>query len=203
MFATSSDGTSTPSLNTEREMRASPKKQQSFDRLRARVEFPAVVETNRAYLHAAVPAAGETEMTGWALSCLPSTGRGRFSTLNMQRMEVLYLSSGVKAGISGAVGGFVVVRRSILHRYVGQGRSVEEVFPGLKFNSERRYETAGDDHIQVSGRHDQLIAALKDENFAAAARDFAAFLLTGTTNLSRHHNYQLADEVLGRKPAIS
>jgi hypothetical protein len=189
-------------MTNEREMRANPKKQQSFDRLRARGEFRAVVEANRAYLDAAVPAADETEMTGWALSCLPSTNRGhRLSTVNMRKMEVFVLLREVEAEPSGAVDGFVVVRRSILHRYARQGRSVEEVFPELEFDPKRPYRDAGDDQIRVWGSHDQLIAALKDEHFAAAARDLAAFLLTGTTNHSRHHNYQLADEVLGRRPA--
>ncbi|MGC4805121.1 hypothetical protein [Micromonospora sp. DT233] len=173
---------------------------QKFDRLRARVEFAAVVEANRAYLQAAVPAPDETEMRGWALSCLPSTNRGhRLSTVNMRRMEVFVLFGEAEGEARGVVDGFVVVRRSLLDR-PGWQDSVEEVFPDLAFDAKRPYRDAGEDQIRVWGRHDRLIAALRDEHFATAARELAASLLTGTTNHARHHNRQLADEVLGRDP---
>ncbi|SCL28648.1 hypothetical protein GA0070616_3734 [Micromonospora nigra] len=180
-------------------MRADPKKQEKFARLAADPYFAQVVSANQAYLRAAVPHPAATERDHWALSCLPGTNGGRrFSTVNMMRMEVFVLFRHEEPEDDTAVHGFVVVRESVLRRYAHSGQGIEELNPNLTFDRSRPYQDAGDDQVRIWGWYDQLIAALAEEPFAVAARELAASLLTGVTNNARHHNYQLADQVLGR-----
>ncbi|KXK59346.1 hypothetical protein AWW66_24700 [Micromonospora rosaria] len=101
-------------------------------------------------------------------------------------------------GADEDVWGFMVVRDSVLRRYAGAGQGIEERYPHLTFDRTRRYQDAGDDQVQVFGWYDELIDALAEESFAVAARELATSLLTARTNNARHHNYQLADRVLGR-----
>lgn len=113
-------------------MRADPEKQARFAALADGPYLDQTVAANRAYLTAAVPDPVATESVAWALSCLPKTGVGRLSTLNMKRMEAFVLFQPEDAD-SEDVGGFMVVRESVLRRYVGSGRSVEEQHPHLEF----------------------------------------------------------------------
>ncbi|MFC6015206.1 HNH endonuclease [Plantactinospora solaniradicis] len=184
-------------LADEPAMRADPGKQSQFDRLRASAFFPAVVAANRAYLEVAVPDAAETEREYWALSCLPGTRPGRLSAVSMRRMETFVL--GEPADPSGAepAVGFVIVRRSTLTRRWPTPEALGETFPGLTVE-DSDYVDAGPDQARIRGRHDELTAALADGDFAAAVRDLAESLLTGRTSHKPGHNYQLADEVLGR-----
>ncbi|MEH0937360.1 McrB family protein [Micromonospora psammae] len=70
------------------------------------------------------------------------------------------------------------------------------------FGVTRTYRDAGDDQLTAVGSYEDLIAALADEHFAAAARRLATDLMAGRTNHSRYHNYQLADVVLGRTALV-
>ncbi|TDC02425.1 hypothetical protein E1091_00810 [Micromonospora fluostatini] len=180
----------------EAKMRAEPRKQERFGELVKGPYLDKVVAANRAYLTAAVPEPAATERDHWALSCQPTTNGGRLSTINMRRMETFVLLP--PEGTDEDVWGFMVVRDSVLSRYAGAGQGIEERYPDLTFDRARRYQDAGDDQVQVFGRYDELIDALAEEPFAAAARELATSLLTGRTNNARHHNYQLADRVLGR-----
>ncbi|WBC14218.1 hypothetical protein O7600_24405 [Micromonospora sp. WMMA1998] len=178
-------------------MRADPEKQERFAALAAGPYLHQTVAANRAYLTAAVPDPTGTEYVAWALSCLPKTGAGRLSTLNMKRMETFVLFPPEDVD-SEDVGGFMVVRESVLHRHAGSGQGVEERYPHLEFDRSNPYRDAGQDQVRVWGWYDELIEALSQEPFAIAARDLASSLLSGTTNHGRHHNYQLADRVLDR-----
>ncbi|MFU8851511.1 hypothetical protein ACNAW0_11090 [Micromonospora sp. SL1-18] len=186
-------------MSREDEMRADPEKQARFAMLAGDAWFDQVVAANRAYLAAAVPEPIATERDHWALSCLPKTNSGRrLSTVNMKRMETFVLLRPEEADGADDVGGFMVVRASVLHRYARSRQSVEEQHPHLEFDRSRPYQDAGADQVRIWGWYDELIDALAQESFATAAREFAAALLVGTTNNARHHNYQLADQVLGR-----
>ncbi|MEH0980899.1 hypothetical protein [Micromonospora sp. CPCC 205556] len=188
-----------PPVGLEAEMRADPKKQEKFARLAADPYFAQVVSANQAYLRAAVPHLAATERDHWVLSCLPGTNGGRrLSTVSMKRMEVFVLLRHEEPEDDTAVHGFMVVRESVLHRYARSGQGVEELNPHLTFDRSRPYQDAGDDQVRICGWYDELIAALAEEPFAVAARELAASLLVGITNNARHHNYQLADQVLGR-----
>ncbi len=183
----------------EEDMRADPEKQARFGALADGPWFDQVVAANRAFLEAAVLEPIPTERDHWALSCLPKTGSGqRLSTVNMKRMETFVLFRPDEADGDDDAWGFVVVRESVLHRYAASGQGVEEQYPHLKFDRSRPYQDAGADQVQIRGWWDELIDALAQESFATAARELAAPLLEGTTNHARHHNYQFADEVLGR-----
>ncbi|WP_088982851.1 AAA family ATPase [Micromonospora echinospora] len=182
----------------EAELRKDPAKQARFDRLHSGPYFSAVVEANRAYLAAAVPDAAVTERERWVLTCLPGNAHTqRLSVLSMRTMEVLVLLEPVILG-DGDVTGFVSVRQSVLKAALPPGRSLEQQYPGLSFRTDSPYHDAGEDQIRVLGPRRALVAAFADETFAAAARALATDLLTGRTSHARHHNYPLADAVLGR-----
>ena len=178
-------------------MRADVEKRARFAALADSPWIDQVVAANRAYLRAAVPDPSTTERDHWALSCLPKTGSGRLSTVNMKRMETFVLLPPEEAQ-GDDVWGFMVVSESVLRRYAGSGQGVEEQHPHLEFDRNRPYQDAGADQVRVYGWYDELIDALEQESFGVAARALAAPLLEGTTNHARHHNYQLADAVLGR-----
>ncbi|MBE1486766.1 HNH endonuclease [Plantactinospora soyae] len=178
-------------------MRSDPRKQSQFERLRDGSYFAAVVAANRAYLEVAVPDPAETEREFWALSCLPRTRAGRLSTISMKGMETFVLHQPADRSVAGPAAGFVIVRRSTLTRHWPTPEALAGTFPGLTIE-DSDYVDAGPDQARVRGRRDELTAALADEDFAAAVRDLAESLLTSRTSHRSGHNYQLADEVLGR-----
>lgn len=181
-------------------MRADIGKQHKFETLAASPYFADVVAANRAYIRAAILNPERTERDCWILSCLPS-GR-RLSAVSIRRMETFTLLAPDPSIDAGLVTGFMVVRRSTLERYHESGRVLDEVFPGLEFDASRQYADAGEDQIRVWGSHDELTAALADEYFADAARELADPLLASGTMHWKGHNYQLADQVLGRAEGI-
>ncbi|MFE9958127.1 HNH endonuclease [Micromonospora sp. NPDC005299] len=173
--------------------------QSRLDRLMASPYYEAVVAANRSYLNVAVPDAAELEREHWALSCLPNTRTitRRLSAVSMKTMETFVLYEPVEPLGEGVAGGFVVVRRSILDRNWPTPRAFASRFPGLTVE-ESDYVDAGSDQVRVSGRHDDLMAALEDEDFAEAVRDLVGPLLRSRTIHSRGHSYPLADQVLER-----
>ncbi|MDH6462762.1 hypothetical protein M2302_002943 [Micromonospora sp. A200] len=170
-----------------------------FERLMAGPYYSAVVAANRAYLKVAVPDASATEREYWTLSCLPNTTTNprRLSAVSMKRMETFVLHEPTGPAEDGMAEGFVIVRQSVLNRYWPKRRAFEKAFPGLTLE-DCDYEDPGPDQVRVNGRHDELIAALADERFAAAVRDLVAPLLTVRTMHGAGHSYSLVDHVLSR-----
>ncbi|MEU5932426.1 HNH endonuclease [Micromonospora sp. NPDC047187] len=170
-----------------------------FERLVAGPFYSAVVAANRVYLKVAVPDASATEREYWTLSCLPKTTLSprRLSAVSMKTMETFVLHEPTRPGMDGRAEGFVIVRRSVLDRYWPKRRAFEKAFPGLTLE-DCDYEDAGADQVRVIGWHDELIAALADERFAAAVRDLTASLLAVRTMQGAGHSYSLVDHVLGR-----
>ncbi|MEE6261175.1 hypothetical protein [Plantactinospora sonchi] len=178
-------------------MRADPRQQRKFDALRHSRHFSEVVEANRAYLATAVPDAGAKELEHWSLSCLPNSGSRRLSAISMARMETFVLLKPEQGG-DNAAKAFVIARRSLLDSQLLSDGRVRGKIKGLTWSTSRRYVTAGADQVRINGRYDDLIAALAQEHLAAAAGKLAKDLLVHRVSYARHHNYQLADRVLGR-----
>ncbi|WP_405426924.1 HNH endonuclease [Micromonospora sp. NBC_00617] len=170
-----------------------------FERLMASPYYSAVVAANRTYLKVAVPDASATEREYWTLSCLPNTTSNprRLSAVSMKRMETFVLHEPTGLANDGVAEGFVIVRESVLNRYWPRRRAFEKAFPGLTLE-ECDYEDPGPDQVRVLGRHDELVAALGDERFAAAVRDLVAPLLAVRTMQGAGHSYSLVDHVLNR-----
>jgi hypothetical protein len=156
-----------------------------------------VVAANQAYLRAAVPDAAATERDHWALSCVPGTTPGRLSAISIKTMETFVLHEPDEPDGAGSAKAFVIVRRSTLERYSDSGRVLDESLPGLNFEASD-YRDPGPNQIRVRGWHHEIMAALGDEYFAAAARELVTPLLASRTMHGRGHSYQLADHVLGR-----
>lgn len=182
-----------PRPRDEPSMRASPTKQRSYNRLRRLGLLRDVAAANRAYLDVCVSDPDRTEKDYWALSCMPSTRRGRLSAICMRGMEVFVLH-----GRAGAeVDAFVVISSAPLDDAL-EGEGLVAAYPRLDFEVSH-YRDGGGDQMRVWGSARDVTSALADDAFAAAARTMAARLMgSGQTMQWFGHNYQLADLVLGR-----
>lgn len=158
-----------------------------------------VVAANRAYLSAAVPDPAGGAGSRWVLTCLPGTvargERRRLSAISMRWMEtlVLFLPASPDHDAS-ALHGLVNLRRVGLLAAYGSRRRAEQRL-GLRLH-DSTYRDPGPDQIQARGRADQLLAALGQEEFAAAARALAVDLMRYRTPYARFHNRYLTDAVL-------
>jgi hypothetical protein len=176
-------------------MRASPSKRRSYLRLRRLGLLQLVAAANRAYLGASVRSPDRTEKDYWALSCMPGTTRGRLSAISMQGMEVFVLHD--RGG--GELDAFVVISREALREALG-GVRFSSGYPQLHFEASH-YRDGGRDQMRVWGSAREVMRALSDDAFAAAAAAMASRLMrAGRTMQWFGHNYQLADAVLGRRP---
>jgi hypothetical protein len=179
----------------EPSMRASPSKRRSYLRLRRLGLLELVAAANRAYLEACVHTPDRTEKEYWALSCMPTTTRSRVSAISMKGMEVFVLHD--RGG--GELEAFVVISRGVLRASLA-GVRFSAAYPRLHFELSH-YRDGGRDQMRVSGDAREVMQALADEPFAAAAEAMAARLMSaGRTMQWFGHNYQLADAVLGRGP---
>lgn len=177
----------------EPSMRASPSKRRSYLRLRRLGLLQLVAAANRAYLEACVRRPDRTEKEYWALSCMPGTTRGRLSAISMKGMEVFVLHD--RGG--GDLDAFVVISREALREALGDV-PFSAAYPQLVAEASH-YRDGGGDQMRVWGSAREVMRALADDAFAAAAEAMASRLMsTGRTMQWFGHNYQLADAVLGR-----
>jgi hypothetical protein len=156
-----------------------------------------VVEVARAYVAAAIPDPEGTERHYWALSCLPGTTPRRLSAITMRTMDVL-VAYRAGTGADARVDALVIVERSTLEAGFGSRAAAAGQHPRLRF-ADSDYYDAGPDQLLISGAHDDLVKALRDDIVADAARRLAARAMgRGRVLHWRGHNDFLADHVLGR-----
>ncbi|MGW7680943.1 hypothetical protein ACWGID_09415 [Kribbella sp. NPDC054772] len=175
-------------------MRADPAKRKKFARLREHTGYEHVVALSRAYLDAAVRDAQTSEKEYWSLSCLPGTRKERLAAISMKSMEVLVVGD-VGEDIPEA---FVVVSLDHLVREHGSAAAAEAAYQELDFDPSD-YRDAGDDQVRVYGWAPELAEYLASASLGTAAQELAGRLMgAGKTMQWFGHNYQLADQVLGR-----
>jgi hypothetical protein len=169
-------------------------------RLDATDHLDGVVVAVRRYLRNCVPAYVDTEFTYWALSCMPSTGRGEgfgcLACVSINTMETLTLV--VDRREPSLTGGFINLKRS----------TIDTAFP----DDDERYRVLGDvglaDSDYAAGGPDQatltcagighLYDVLGVPAVQRAARELnLAAMSKGATLQWRAHCFQLADVVMG------
>lgn len=177
-------------------MRADPSKRRRYERLLDSRYFAEVVDANRVYVISALPDPRRTERHYWALSCLPTGQFGRpFTRISVRTMETFVLRRAGEAG--PLVTGFVIISRTAIEAEFGCLARFGRAFPDLAVAA-THYRDAGEDQLSVAGRARDLVAALRQDRFASAARELAARVMRHRTIHWRGHNYLLADHVLGR-----
>ncbi|MEV1074661.1 HNH endonuclease [Micromonospora parva] len=170
-------------------------KQRQFDRLKSGRYYGGVLDAVRAYLHVAVPDAADKEREYWALSCLPATFAGRLAAVSMKRMETFVLAEPAEPTEHPLITGFVIVRWSALRQHWPTFQAFMDAFPDLTIGHSD-YADPGPDQARVDGWHLDLMAALRDDRFAAAVRDLTEPLLKVRTLHAAGHNGLLAEQVL-------
>ncbi|WP_422738494.1 HNH endonuclease [Micromonospora sp. WMMD729] len=176
-------------------------KQRQFDRLKSSRYYGGVLDAVRAYLHVAVPDAADKEREYWALSCLPATFAGRLAAVSMKRMETFVLAEPAEPAEHSLISGFVIVRWSALRQHWPTFQAFVDAFPDLAIG-DSDYADPGPDQVRVDGWHHDLMAAFRDDRFAAAVRALTEPLLRVRTLHAAGHNDQLAERVLNKvRPA--
>ncbi|MFG1839449.1 HNH endonuclease [Micromonospora sp. NPDC049175] len=170
-------------------------KQRQFDRLKSGRYYGGVLDAVRAYLHVSVPDAADKERKYWALSCLPATTAGRLAAVSMKRMETFVLAEPAEPAEHSLIAGFVIVSWSALRQHWPTFQAFTDAFPNLTIHHSD-YADPGPDQARVDGWHHDLMAAFRDERFAAAVRDLTEPLLKVRTLHAAGHNDQLAEQVL-------
>ncbi|MBM0204795.1 HNH endonuclease [Micromonospora sp. STR1s_5] len=170
-------------------------KQRQFDRLKSGRYYGGVLDAVRAYLHVAVPDAADKEREYWTLSCLPATFAGRLAAVKMKRMETFVLAEPAEPNEHSLITGFVIVRWSALRQHWPTFQAFTDAFPNLTIGHSD-YADPGPDQVRVDGWHHDLMAAFRDDRFAAAVRDLTEPLLKVRTLQTAGHNDQLAEQVL-------
>ncbi|MEU8018323.1 HNH endonuclease [Micromonospora parva] len=172
-------------------------KQRQFDRLKSGRYYGGVLDAVRAYLHVAVPDAADKEREYWALSCLPTTVAGRLAAVSMKRMETFVLAEAAEPAEHSLITGFVIVRWSVLRQHWPTFQAFTDAFPNLAIGYSD-YADPGPDQVRVDGWHHDLMAAFRDDRFAAAIRDLTEPLLKVRTLQAPGHNGLLAEQVLNK-----
>jgi hypothetical protein len=165
------------------ENRADPNKIRLMKKLQGTGLLRAVVQANCVYLHTVMTSPATREREYWALSCMPTTTRGRLSAVSMLTMEVFVLHDQGDAEPDA----FVIVRDEF-----GD-------LPGVMCEPST-YRDGGSSQWRLSGTALDVEAALERDDVGASARDLASNLMArGKTLQWRGHHFGLADLALGRE----
>lgn len=172
-----------------------PAKQHRYEKLARGPFFAPVVAVARAYLAAAVPDPATTQRDYWALSCLPGTTPRRLSAVTMRITDALVIYKS-RTDDPPLVKALVLVERSTLEAGFGCRDNAQERHPHVRF-ADSTFHGAGPDQMIITGYHDDIVAALRDEPIADAARQVALRIMgQGRVLHWRGHNDQLASDVL-------
>jgi hypothetical protein len=173
-------------------------------RYNAFLDFPTAsdaVAILNTYVVDVIPMPRATERTWWALSCLPATGRTRtqqrLATLNVYRMETLFLRHHDDAEGVGMTGVINVSRRAL----VAAAGPIERLSSasGLWSVHPTQYVSAEGDAVAVAfdgvNGWDAMVNELPGVDMAAR-RLVLDLMDRGRTNFAEQHCYDLADEVI-------
>lgn len=171
---------------------------QAFQRLRSREEWPEVRSCLRAYCSSCVPYPAKTQLSFWAISCLPSTNKNtwpRFAAVNAGIMEMLVL--GWSARGAGRWG-FVNVAKSALLNEFGSIAKFQRLYNCTAVDGDRGYRSAGADQVQIAVNR---IADLTKLFEVPGVRNAASQLMlrvmrSRATIYGRFHCPALADQIL-------
>ncbi len=179
------------------------KYQLDFEKLKRNKNYPQIKRILKKYIQKCIPAYKKTELSFWALSCLPSTNKGtypRFICLNINAMEVLVL-------------GFAKKEKKDFCFFIGSGlflddgkdwifekevNRIKKCYPSISVN-ESNYRAAGSDQYMVHFEDfDEFEKFFESETiFIEAIKEINLRLMRkGGTIFSHYHCFDLAKDVL-------
>lgn len=174
--------------------------EKNYLKLKELYDLDLAVRVARGYIDAAISSPRDTVVTGWSISCLPSTaGGGRIFTLNVGALEGAYMWKIVDNGVLDGYGITVYVDRRTLE--TESGLTIDEL--NTRFGGEVLIEVAT--HAKFNGRAASVSAevfgagtALLDElpwkRAAAALAD--QLLAESDCKYANYHNSRLAEHIL-------
>ncbi|MCR5888321.1 GIY-YIG nuclease family protein [Hymenobacter sp. J193] len=182
-------------LAVEERMRA--RYRQNSQQLQQLPAYKGIKELLQAYITQGIPAFKKTEQSFWALSCLPSTNKGkypRYFALNMNGMEVLVAGTERSTNYPFV---FAVVTGSFCADPAEKARFLRSYAYSIVPSA---YQAAGADQYRVDFKSmSYLLLALQQEpEFRRSIREMSLRLMRkGGTIYAPYHCFDLVQDVLG------
>ncbi|PYE53294.1 GIY-YIG nuclease family protein [Deinococcus yavapaiensis] len=162
-----------------------------FERLKRHPHYEEIRWALGTYVARTIPAPKRTELTFWAVSCLPSTNKTSLSRVNINLMETLMVFDGPERPEYACN-----IARTPLHDRWGTRWQEHVASLGLTIEN-IQYRTSGEDHVFLfAPTITSVERAFQDETVVQAMRAFNMRLLRkGPTVFYRYHCFDLADDL--------
>lgn len=189
-------------LYTSIDLKYKIKYQHNFDKLKRNENYPQVKRILKKYIEKCIPAYKKTELSFWALSCMPSTNIGtypRYFCININAMEVFVLGYAKKEKNHFC---FIITTTKFLNGITDIEKASEKLHKKYKGFTlfESNYRAAGvdqicldfqnlDDFEEFFNNENKIIDSIKEMNLRLMRK--------GGTIYSPYHCFELAKDVLG------